>query len=49
MGYLNSYYGASLNAFSFVLEHFSCKEENERRIPLALNIRLEFSEYTFVE
>ena len=26
----------------FVLEHFSCEKENERQIPLALYIRLEY-------
>ena len=32
-----------LNTFLYVLEHFSCNEENERTIPLALYIRLEYS------
>ena len=32
-----------LNAFLYVLEHFSCEEENERQIALALLNRLEFS------
>ena len=32
-----------LNAILFLLEHFSCEEENERQIPLVLYMRLEFS------
>ena len=32
-----------LNAILFVLEYFSCEEKNERQIPLALYIRLEYS------
>ena len=29
--------------FCFVLEYFSCEDENERQIPLALYIRLGYS------
>ena len=32
-----------LNAFLYVFDHFSCKEENERQISLALYIRLEYN------
>ena len=32
-----------LNAFVYVFDHFSCMEENERQILLALYIRLEYS------
>ena len=34
-----------LNAILYVLEHYSCEEENERQIPLALYIRLELFFY----
>ena len=32
-----------LNAFLYVLKKHSCEERNEREIPLALYIRLEYS------
>ena len=37
-----------LNAILFVLEYFSFEEENENQIPLALYIRLGYSQLSFV-
>ena len=43
LGYLLLVKPISFQCNLFVLEHFSCEEENERQIPVALYIRLEYS------
>ena len=35
-----------LNAFLYVLKRHLCEEKNERKIPLALYVRLQYRNYT---